>query len=108
MSKPCRAPPGSVPPGKPQPDHSFNYFLQTFDSVFWDGRPFAVGDRFDRGRLSLEITAVTDDDRPAEVTFRFDADLEDDSWRWLQWQGGGFTDWHPPAIGKTFTLPPVW
>ena len=101
-------PAGTVPPGRPLPANSFNHFLQEFDLVFRAPAPFRVGERIDRRRVRIEIDEVTEDGRPAAVSFLFDADLEDPSWRWLRWQNGGFTAWQPPAVGASVTLPPVW
>ncbi|MEM7582874.1 MAG: hypothetical protein AAF560_05795 [Acidobacteriota bacterium] len=101
-------PAGTVPSPPPAPQSHFSFFLQTFDNVYYDGRPFTPGQSLDRRRIGVEIVRVTDDGRPETVTFRFDAELEDASWRWLQWQNGGYVAWRPPDVGETVTLPAYW
>ena len=67
-----------------------------------------LGQRFERRRLRIEVTALTDDGRPAEVAFRFAADLEDASWIFLQWQKGRYVAWDLPAVGARTSLASLW
>lgn len=57
--------------------------------------------------LFTEVTAITDDGRPAEAVFHFAAALEDPSLRWLQWENGVYVPFVLPAVGETLTLPAV-
>lgn len=70
--------------------------------------PMSVGDRVELTGLTIEVTAVTADGRPAEAAFHFSVPLEDPSLRWLQWVGGDFVPFTPPAIGGSieFWHPP--
>src|SRR5438445_5361962 len=67
--------------------------------------PFAVGDRVELGDLTITIRRVNDDDRPAEVEYRFLVPLEDPTLRWMVWQGGAYQRFVPPAIGLSVMLP---
>ncbi len=69
--------------------------------------PFALHDRVQLTGMTVEITALTDDGRPAEATFRFDVPLEDPSHYWLQWTKGAYRPFTPPAVGDTVRLCPV-
>lgn len=57
--------------------------------------------------MTVEITALTSDGRPAEATFRFAKRLEDPGLRWLEWRGGVYASFALPAVGETVTLPPA-
>ena len=50
-------------------------------------RPFNVGDRVALSGMQIEVTAVTGDHRPRELTAHFDRPLDDPSYVWLHWQG---------------------
>jgi hypothetical protein len=67
--------------------------------------PFARGDRVELADFTITIAATTEDDRPAEVEYRFAVPLEDPSLRWLVWQGGGYRPFVPPAVGASLVLP---
>jgi hypothetical protein len=87
--------------------------------VRWEGRrervfrarenPMTPGERVRLTGTDIEVTALTEDGWPAEATFRFDADLEDPSLRWLRWAPldgrGGFVSFRPPSVGETVVLP---
>jgi hypothetical protein len=66
--------------------------------------PMSVGERVELTGLTIEVTAVTADGRPAEARFRFAVPLDDPSLRWLQWKAGVFVPFTPPAIGQTVEL----
>jgi hypothetical protein len=55
--------------------------------------------------LTVEVTTVTKDGRPAEATFRFAIPLEDASLRWVAWQESGFTAFDLPVVGERVVLP---
>jgi hypothetical protein len=83
------------------------YLAWTAERLVRDERhPMALGERVALTGLSVEITALTADGRPAEATFRFDVPLEDPSLRWLQWTDGAFEPFTPPAIGETVEVRP--
>lgn len=55
--------------------------------------------------LTIQVTAVTEDGRPAEATFRFTVPLEDGSLRWVAWQEGSFAPFNLPGVGEKIVLP---
>jgi len=83
------------------------YLRYAFDQLFRPRhRPFAPGDRVELTGMTAEITSLTPDGRPAEVTFRFAVPLEDPSLRWLRWDdaSGRFVTFTPPPVGQTMKL----
>lgn len=66
--------------------------------------PFVRGARIQLTGLVIEVTEVTEDERPAEVTYRFDVPLEDPSLRWITWREGIYVPFVPPAIGSSTTV----
>ena len=66
-----------------------------------------LGQRVKLTGVTVEVTALTPDNRPAEATFSFDVPLEDPSLRWLFWEDGSFVPFTLPAVGKTVELPPA-
>ena len=68
--------------------------------------------RFTKGQeialtgVTIQITDVTGDNRPAEAAFVFDFPLEDPSLRWLQWNKAKsrYEDFIVPNIGESVTL----
>jgi hypothetical protein len=81
----------------------------------WDGDqlvrgehlPMFLGQRVELTGVTVEVTALTPDNRPAEASFSFDVPLEDPSLRWLFWEDGSFVPFTPPAAGETVKLPPA-
>ncbi len=69
--------------------------------------PLELGEHIKLTGLTIEITALTADRRPAEAAFTFDVPLENPSLRWLQWKDGQFVPFVPPAVGATIELPPA-
>jgi hypothetical protein len=67
-------------------------------------RPFRVADRFVLSDWRLEVTAVTDDGRPAELLCRSALPLEDPSMTWVAFTPDGYQRFVPPAVGETTTL----
>jgi hypothetical protein len=103
-----------VPPGSPQPGHKASqtafhpaYFHQMLDRLYRDATPMKVGERIAYGGATVEVTEVAEDGRPIEVWVHFDVDLENSSFRWLQWKNGVYEPFEPPAVGDTVTLPSV-
>ena len=70
-----------------------------------DDHPMALGQRVELTGVTVEVTALMDNGRPAEATCRFDVPLEDPSLRWLRWDEGAFVPFVPPPVGETVRLP---
>ncbi len=64
-----------------------------------------VGEKISLLGVTVEITALTDDGRPAEAAFRFAMTLESPLFRWMQWANGVYAPFVLPAVGETVTLP---
>ncbi len=83
------------------------YLVLFFDRLFRNGRqPLGLGQRITLSGMTVEVTELTADGRPAAAAFRFDTPLEDPSLRWLAWIEGRFRPWSPPPIGETVELRP--
>jgi hypothetical protein len=83
----------------------YGYYVWVFDALFRDKKhPFSVGDRVELTGMTVEITEMTGDGRPAEAAFTFTVPLEDPSLRWLQYKNGSFVPFTPPAIGGNLVL----
>ena len=106
-------------PGSPRPGHEASqpgfhpsYFFPMLDRLYRDATPFRVGEEIAYGGARIEIAEITDDGRPVEVQVHFSVDLEDTSLLWLQWKGGVYVPFEPPAVGETSVLPevtfPLW
>ena len=102
-------------PGSPRPGHEASqpvfhpsYFFPMLDHLYRDATPFKAGDRIGYGGTTVEVVDVTEDGRPVEVWVHFDVDLEDSSLRWLQWKGGVYVPFEPPAVGERVILPKVY
>lgn len=104
-----------APPGTPAggavglpPPVDMNYLLQMFDVLFRSGDlPFHVGDSFELAGAHGQVTELTSDGRPLEVTFRFTAPVEDPRYRWVTWEAGRLVETKPPAEGESVTLAPA-
>jgi hypothetical protein len=99
-------PPGSPVPGSTQPDLDPRYLMPLFDRLYRDGRPMRLGERVDLPGVSVTITALTDDGRPAEAQFRFDGGLANPALVWLRWENWVYVPFEPPPVGASVTLPP--
>jgi len=83
------------------------YLVLFFDRLFRNGRqPLSLGQKIALTGMTVEVTELTADNRPAAAAFRFDTPLEDRSLRWLVWIEGRFRPWSPPPIGETVELRP--
>jgi hypothetical protein len=82
-------------------------FLQNSSAhLFRDPRtPSRVGTRVQLGGLSVEVTALMPDGRPAEILARFDDALESPALCWLRWRGRSYEPFTPPAIGGEVIIP---
>ena len=107
---------GFFPPvGTPDPDAGTpprrfdpRYVFQVLDRLFRDdAHPMRRGQRVELTGLTIEITALTDDGRPAEAAFRFEHPLDDTGYQWLQWGEGQFVPLNLPAPGESTTLPAI-
>ena len=79
--------------------------FSSLDRLYRDRTPMKVGQQIKLAGVTVEITAVTDDGRPAEATFHFLTSLESRMLRWLGWRDGVYVPFEPPAVGETVTLP---
>ena len=64
----------------------------------------SLGQRVELTGMTVTVTALTEDGRPAEAAFRFSVPLEDTSLRWLNWKDDMFQPFAPPAVGETVVL----
>ena len=82
-------------------------FLQSPGShLFRDPRrPSALGRRVELEGLSIEVSELMPDGRPAEILARFERPIDDPSWLWLQWRGRGYEAFPTLAIGGSKVLP---
>ncbi|UCE59164.1 MAG: hypothetical protein JSU63_17185 [Phycisphaerales bacterium] len=81
--------------------------VETLDRLYRGSTPAAVGQRTQLLCATVEITATTEDERPAEVAFHFRSALEDPLFRWRQRGDGRYVAFEVPAVGQTLTLPPA-
>ncbi|MBN1513704.1 MAG: hypothetical protein JXB13_16935 [Phycisphaerae bacterium] len=88
-----------------RPDKGF--VAGPLDSLVRDERnPMAVGQAVHLTGLTVTVSALTPDRRPAEAMFRFEKPLEAPSLRWLHWEKGEFVPFVPPPMGATTVLNP--
>jgi hypothetical protein len=81
------------------------YLSWAIDRMFRSERhPLLLGQTVKLTGMNAEVTAVTEDGRPAEATFRFDVPLESDSLYWLYYGHNGFEPFTPPTIGESIEL----
>jgi len=77
------------------------YLRWFLDQVFRsERRRFALGEQVRLTGMTVTISSLTADGRPAEATFRFDVPLESPSLLWLCFRGDGFERFTPPAVGQ--------
>ncbi len=80
-------------------------YLGWCDQLFrGKNHPMALGEQVKLTGMTVTVTELTDDGRPAEATFRFAVPLEDSSLRWIYWEDHQFKPFVPPAIGETIEL----
>jgi len=78
------------------------YMAFTLDRLFRGNNcQMELGQKVHLTGMEVEVTELTDDNRPAEAVFRFDKPLEDESFRWLKWGYGQYESYTPPAVGQT-------
>ncbi len=66
-----------------------------------------LGHRVEMRGLTIEITELRPDGKPAEARFTFDRPLEDESLCWLHWRDGRFRPFDLPPVGGEVFLPPT-
>ncbi|MCH7814179.1 MAG: hypothetical protein IID40_09185, partial [Planctomycetes bacterium] len=94
------------PEAGPPPLLSNRYHLQHLDHLVRSrDNPMRLGETVELTTAVIEITALTDDGRPAEATFRFRKPLEDPSLRWFQMNRNRYSTFKVPAVGQTVTVP---
>jgi hypothetical protein len=95
--------PGGGPPGAELKQLLFNQRvgLYSLDRLYRDRTPMEAGQQVSVLGMTVEVTSVTADGRPAEAAFRFMTKLENPYFRWLQWKDGAFVPFEPPAVGET-------
>ncbi len=77
------------------------YLRFALDRVFRsERRPLALGDQVKLTGMTVTITELTADGRPAEATFAFDVPLESPSLEWLCFRGNRFEPFVPPDVGR--------
>jgi hypothetical protein len=77
------------------------YLSHAGDEVFRDrAHGMALGERVVLADMTVEVTALTEDGRPAEAAFWFPVPLEHPSLRWLQFRDGVYRPFTPPAVGE--------
>lgn len=61
--------------------------------------PMSVGERIELHGLTIELTRVTADGRPATAVFAFEEPLESPRYRFIQWGKDAYVPFRPPAVG---------
>jgi hypothetical protein len=85
------------------------YLRLVLDQVFRsERRPLALGERVTLTGMTVTVTALTTDGRPAEVMFQFDVPLESPSLLWLCFRGTTFEPFVPPAVGREVEIDFDW
>jgi hypothetical protein len=79
--------------------------LEAVDQLYRDGTPMRIGQRIKLVGVTVEITEITDDGRPAEAAFHFAIGLEAPLFRWLRWADDAYVPFVLPAVGESVTLP---
>ncbi len=83
------------------------YAFQLFDYLYADKRPWREGPYIDLEGIEVSILELTEDQRPAAVSFRFPKKLDDESYRWLVWNDGVFVEFELPGVGGHIIVPAV-
>jgi len=82
------------------------YMSQPFDDVFrGPAHPMRLGERVVLSGMTVEITELTGDGRPAEALFEFPFPLENPELKWLKWVDGKYVPFDLPEVGGTLSLP---
>lgn len=90
---------------RPPPVVSVVYLVQLLDRLFRNrDNPLELHESVDLTAVWIEITALTDDGRPAEATFHFRDPLDHKSLEWFELTEKGYVGFTPPEIGKTLDV----
>jgi hypothetical protein len=95
---------GTGPPRRPLPPLLPARVFQTFDSLFRAADEPFPAEPIVRDGITIEVLELTEDARPAAVSFRFPLPLEDPHWHWVSWRKGAFVEFQPPPIGEEVRL----
>jgi hypothetical protein len=71
----------------------------------WLDLPFEVGYTVEVTGMRVEVAELTEDGRPAVARFQFEAPLEDQTLRWVQWNRGAVEPVTLPPVGGSTTIP---
>jgi hypothetical protein len=78
------------------------YLRWVMDRVFRGERqPLRLGETVVLSCMTVEVTELTEDGRPSEALFRFNAPLEDRSFHWLCYRDKGYETFTPPGLGES-------
>jgi hypothetical protein len=90
-----------------RPEKGYLYWVA--DRLFRDVQhPLSLGEKVELTGMTVEVTALTEDGRPAEAAFQFTVPLEDASLLWLCYRGKAFEPFTPPAVGDSVELRISW
>jgi hypothetical protein len=81
------------------------YLRWVLDRVFRSDRhPMTIGQTVELSGMTARVTALTDDGRPAEVSFHFSVPLEDPSLVWLCYRNKAFERFTLPSVGDSVEI----
>jgi hypothetical protein len=76
-------------------------YLSGLDTVFRGlNHPLLPGETVTLSDMTVQITVLTADGRPAEARFQFAEPLEAARWRWVYWQNGSYKPFPLPEVGE--------
>jgi hypothetical protein len=84
------------------------YGLKIFNELFrGDQMGFQVGDTVTLRQLEAQVTALSQDNMPAQLAFTFTVSLDDESlaWYWFDWRKFRYFTFEPPPVGEKIELP---
>jgi hypothetical protein len=84
-------------------------FLSSFTQMMLrsPNRPIELGHLIALSDVTIEVSALTADGRPAEILVRFAVPLEHPSLQWLQWGKHDYVPFRVPRVGETTVVPAV-
>jgi hypothetical protein len=84
-------------------------FLSSFTQMMLrsPNRPIELGQLIALSDVTIEVSALTADGRPAEILVRFAVPLEHPSLQWLQWGKHDYVPFRVPRVGETTVVPAV-
>jgi hypothetical protein len=85
----------------------FSHVFAIFDKLCCNSRMFEENRRFVLEGMTVDVLDLDDSGLPREITFTFDAPLEDKEFRWLQfnWRTFSYEPFILPAPGETVRTP---